>query len=117
MPTIGPISGLTLGRLRNLNATVQSLKATGPGGIFSLSIINASGATAFVQVFDKKAANVVLGVDVPDVEVSVPPNSSKQAGSRRNGIPFVNAISFASTSTEAGAVGSGAGVHAYVTFV
>lgn len=104
-------------KFRNLAGTVQVVKA-GPGVVTGLEIVNNQAAIIFVQIFDKVAAGVTLGTDTPDLEYTVPASSSLNVEiGDDNGVNFNTAISIASTTTEAGATGSAAGVQVFVHYL
>lgn len=103
------VRGGTKLKIRNLNATVQAVKA-GPGVLYGIFVTNVSGATCYVQIFDVAAASVTLGTTTPDIEITLA-TAQSQFFPFGPGAGFGTAIAIASTTTEAGAVGSANGVH------
>lgn len=87
--------------------TVQQVKAS-RGQIYNLKVINTTAAAAYLQVFFKPAAAVVLGTTAPDMVVPLAASESTvvpmdiPAGIGGAG----TGISIAGTTTPGGAVGA-----------
>lgn len=88
------------------NAAV-AIKA-GPGKIVGGDFFNASNATVYIQIFDKKAADVVLGTDVPILAIGIP--TGQRAPFLSGGSGFRVGISAAATTGAANAVAPSAPV-------
>ncbi|MCX6020917.1 MAG: hypothetical protein NTZ05_04150 [Chloroflexi bacterium] len=108
------INGASLYKFRNLSSTVQTIKA-GAGTIFSLIFYNTSGAANVLQLFDV-SGTVTLGTTTPDWEWTTAAAGISNTAIPVMGIPFVNAIKIASTTAEAGAAGSAAGVMVWAVY-
>ena len=82
-----------------LSTTIVSLKAV-PGLVTAYEVYNPGNALAYIQFFDAKAADVVLGTTTPAWIVPVP------AGGRVTGqhdkLRFLTAISAAAATTATG---------------
>lgn len=105
-----PSGGATQFFFRNLNATVQSIKASA-GTLYGLQISNTQAATAcVVQVFNTASGGVTLGTTAPVMEIYVPGPGTVVVPIPPHGIAFGTALSIASTTTEFGSSGSAAGV-------
>lgn len=90
-----------------LTNAAQAVKAA-KGGIAWGEFYNPGNAVAYVQLFDKAAADVVLGTDVPKLSIGVPAGGRSPAPDTLTG--FFTAISAAATSTANGAVAPNAAV-------
>lgn len=104
------------GKFRNLAATVQAVKASA-GTLYGILVINTSGATCYVQVFDLATGGVTLGTTTPDLEFLLATASVQFFALGENGIAFGTAISIASTTTEGGLTGSAAGVQVMPVYI
>lgn len=82
--------------------------------VYGFQIVNNQAAAAYVQIFDLALAGVTLGTTVPDHEYLVAANSTLPVQLPSLGVNFNTACTAASTTTEAGAVASAAGVHLFV---
>ncbi len=102
--------------LRDVIDTVQVIKA-GKTIITGIEIVNDTAGTVFVQVFNKAAASVVLGVDTPYLEYQLALNTSLYPPFPLTGITFPAAASVASTTLEGGSVSPGTGVQVSVQIV
>jgi len=99
---------------RDLNATVQSVRASAPAILMGVSIVNNQAAVIFVQVFDiATAGGVSLATTNPDYEFSVAASTSAVLELPVGGVKFRNGIQVASTTTEKGLTGSAAGVQTF----
>lgn len=83
-----------------VNATKVAVKS-GRGLLHMLRLINTTGATAYLQVFDKLSADVTVGTTTPDWFVRLGSNESLQLP-----IPvpaqFLNGMVIAGTTTATG---------------
>lgn len=95
--------------LRNLAATLTAIKSS-EGQLCGLQVLNNQAAAAYVQLFDAATGSVTLGTTAPAMEVLAPATSQVNVPLPDGGVWFDVAISAASTTTEAGATGSAAGV-------
>lgn len=102
-------------KARDLAGTVQTVKGSA-GTLFVLSVINTSGASAYVQVFDALSGNVTLGTTTPDVEILVAAGAQVSLVLPMIGAAFATAITVASTTAEKGNTGSAAGVEVFALF-
>lgn len=97
--------------VRDLTSAVDVLLA--PCSLVTCTIINAAGATAFVQFFDTTGA-VSIGTTVPDYELQVASATSFSPVLGPGGLFFKSGIRMASTTTEKGATPSAAGVQVFL---
>jgi len=95
--------------LRNLVGTVTAIKAT-PGTLVGLQILNTTGASAYVQLFDAATSAVNLGTTTPIMEQLVGSGAQVDVPLPSDGILFTTAISAASATAEGGGTGSASGV-------
>jgi hypothetical protein len=108
--------GLLKTKFRDLGS-IAVLKGSS-GLLHALWVINNQGSvTAFIQLFDLASGSVVLGSTTPDLEVVVFQLSQVIVPLPVCGVPFGNAISIASTTTEKGATPSSAGVQAFALYI
>lgn len=107
--------GATLSKLRNLVGTVTSVKTTA-GTLYDVTVVNTSGATAFVQIFNVAVASVTLGTTTPDFEVQCANGATCSATLPTMGQAMSNAISAASTTAEGGGTGSASGVQVFIQY-
>lgn len=104
-------------QFRNLAATVQSITGDVAGALKGLTIINNSGATAWIQMFDAKKAAVVLGTTEPDWQLEIA--NATQYDMRlpqAAGIGFNTGLAIAATTTDKGNTGSSNGVLVYAAY-
>lgn len=119
---------LTPFKTMGLAGTLVAMKTT-PGTLFSLTAINTSGATAFIQIFnaprtgtalDTATGNTTsaptLGSTVPDSELQVASGAQASLTLPIAGQGFSCAITIASTTTEGGATGSASGVQVFANY-
>src|SRR6185437_5136192 len=95
--------------LRNLGATVQPIKSSF-GSLLTVTVSNASAATAWVQIFAVAAGSVTLGSTTPAYELMCPAGTTINIPISVQGFVTVSGISAASTTTEMGSIGSATGV-------
>jgi hypothetical protein len=111
--SLSPNSAVTPGKFRDLGLQ-QSVKAAA-GVLFGVQIINDSGATCYVQVFNA-AAGVTLGTEEPIMEFRVATAAQENPPIPARGIAFGTGIRIASTTLEKGSVASAAGVMVFVQY-
>lgn len=80
----------------------------GPGKIEGGDFLNPSNATVYVQIFDKKAADVTLGTDTPVLAIGIPTGQRAPFPTGKTG--FNTGISAAATTGPANAVAPSAAV-------
>ena len=93
--------------------TAVDIKTT-PCQLQGWQIVNQTAAEAFVQVFDKKAANVVVGTTAPDYWIPLPASGGAVLPLNKVGIQHDVALSVACTTTPTGAGASAADVLMFV---
>ena len=94
---------------RNLSDTGQNIS----NGIISIShliCVNISGAAAFLQFFDRAAADVALGTTRPLFVIPVPSTTGVRSIALVPPMLINTRLSVFSTTTAEGLTGSGAGV-------
>jgi len=111
-PVAGPSGGATHIRLRNVGA-VAAIKASG-GTLYGVTVVNNSGAAAFIQLFDQTAATP--GTTLPDLEFLVNNSTTVTLPLPLVGVAFSVGISVASTTSEGGATPSANGVQLYAQY-
>lgn len=106
--------GVSKAKLRNLAGTVTAVKSSAPTTLFGVSVVNTTGASAYIQLFDVATAGAVtLGTTTPDLQLLVPTASSQNFLFTEPGILFSNGLQAASTTAAEGNTGSAAGVYVY----
>lgn len=108
-------SGATHAIVRDANATGTTVRGV-PTTLYGVQVINGSGATAFVQMFDALKGAVTLGVTLPDKEIEVALGTSATLPLPLMGTAFLTALSVFSTTTEGGATTSAPGVEVFVDY-
>lgn len=93
----------------------QQVQAT-PGRIWGYHLLNTTAALAYLQIFNKAAANVTLGTDTPDWVIPLAANGSAivpPIGTliARHGV----AITIAGTTTRTGSTGAAVDVLLWVS--
>lgn len=96
----------------NLKGTVTNF-SNGRIGVESIVVTNASGATAYVQVFNLAAADVSLATTVPLVVIACATGATEQLISSSEWV-FDTRLSMASTTTPTGSTASADGVFVQV---
>ena len=96
-----------------LNDTGQNVSA-GVCRVSHINALNRSGATAFIQIFDAAAADVVLGTTVPLFEILLAASTGFESISFSPAVEFQTRMSVFSTTTDGGSTGSAAGVVAQI---
>ena len=95
---------------RNLNDTGQNI-SNGICNILKFVVVNTTAATAFVQIFNAAAANVVLGTTVPMFVIVVPITTGVvDMEFDSPGLYITTRCSAFSTTTAEGSTGSASGV-------
>lgn len=89
----------------NVDDTVVDVNAV-PSFVDGGIAFNNTAAQAFLQFFDKKAADVTLGTTVPDWIVAVSPNDNDPIHVGESGLIFSTAVSVACTTTATGLTAS-----------
>lgn len=82
------------------NAAV-AVKA-GKGAVCWYDLFNPSAADAYVQIFDKAAADVAVGTDKPVLSIGIPAGGRASGTAESTG--FLTAIAAAATTTVEGAI-------------
>lgn len=90
----------------SVGATATALKASA-GQLYSLVLANPNASAVWVQLFNKATGSVTLGTTAPDWSVMVPAGGVV-VWNNDLGLAFGTAISFACTTTRAGATGPAA---------
>lgn len=90
-----------------LSNTALAIK-DGPGMIEGGDFLNPSNATVYIQIFNKKAADVTVGTDTPVLVIGIPTGQRAPFPSGRTG--FGVGISAAATTGPANAVAPSAAV-------
>ena len=86
-----------------IRTSVLQLVTGMPASLVGLGLINTTGSTRWVQLFDANAiASVTLGVTLPDLEFQVAQNAQINPFLPVKGVPFANGICAAVTATEGG---------------
>ncbi len=114
-PAPSTTGGCSKVKIRDLAATVSIAKASA-GTLYGVVIVNNVAAIQFLQIFDATTASVSLGTTTPDLEYSVPANSSSVIQLPEMGVNFATAISMASTTSEKGTTGSSAGMEIFAFY-
>lgn len=96
----------------NLSAdeTITGLK-TSAGVVYGVDAYNAGAAGAWIQFFNKKVADITLGVTAPFFALYVPPGQGRDI---QVADAYDTAISYAVTTTASGSVGPT--THLQITF-
>jgi len=85
--------------------TAQAIKTT-RGKLIALEVSNSNSADAFIQLFDATVANVTVGTTTPNQSFLVPAGDGTVAGAVDKiftiPVTFINAITFACTTTATG---------------
>lgn len=92
----------------SVGATVTSVKASA-GTLHGWYIYNANASAVYVQIFDLATGSVTLGTTAPKMSFGIPPTAGANE-EMSNGIAYATAISYAVTTTRAGATGPGSTV-------
>src|SRR6266566_4479053 len=101
-------------KIRNLLAPAGGLLvANGPSNIKWVVVLNSTGATCFVQLFNA-ISGITLGTTTPDLELEVGAGLMVSIPFPVDGCLFGVGISAASTTAEGGAVASAAGVQVFI---
>lgn len=95
--------------IRNLKDTVVNV-SNGECWVAHIHVVNASGAVAWVQIFDAAAANVTLNTTRPMFSIPLAATSGVESISFSPPIKFNTRFSAASTTTPDGGTGSADGV-------
>lgn len=99
--------------LRNVT-TAQAIKGTA-GSLFGIQVLNTTAAAAYVQIHNVAAPT--LGTTTPVLELLVPAGGSATLFLGDRGVALAGtAIAVASTTAEAGAVVSAAGVMVFAQY-
>lgn len=91
------------------NASVGATKtavAAAPATLDNFIIVNNTGALAYVQIFNALAANVTVGVTVPDWVIPIPANGGALMPETARGTRHSVGITIACTTTRTGAAGA-----------
>jgi hypothetical protein len=103
---LGAYQGLTPFSDDNVAGTVKNIKASGPGQLFALKLVNTTAAVAYLQLFALPAASVNLGTTVPYFFIRLNANESVMVAANEpinfNG----SGISAAGTTTAGGNTGA-----------
>ena len=89
---------------------------SGAGNLYGFFVENNASAAIYIQIFDKPASQVVLGIDTPVMSFKVPGDQSFGRDAMPHALRhFENACSVAVTAgrTDATAPAAGATVHAW----
>ena len=76
-----------------------------PGFLYTLKLVNTTAAVAYLQVFDKLAADVTVGTTTPDFCFRLAANESVTIPLEL-AIQFFNGITFAGCTTATGSTGA-----------
>lgn len=107
--------GTFIGSLPFANDAVSNTKVTmkaGRGQLFALKLVNTTAATAYLQLFDKAAADVTVGTTAPDFFFRLAANESVVI-STAFPYAFANGLVLAGTTTSTGNTGAAISVTAF----
>lgn len=103
-------------KLRDLAGTVTRVGPARGVVVYSLSVVNNTAATAFIQIFNVAAnTSVALGTTNPDKEFQVAANATLVLPMSAVGEWFPLGCFAASTTAERGNTGSAAGVQFFAS--
>lgn len=94
--------------------TAKTTVKAGHWHLHGWTIVNQTGAEAFVQVFDKLLADVNLGTTVPDYVIPIPASSGAVEPFSPAGFEHTIGIVIACTTTPGGAAAAACDVLMYV---
>lgn len=101
-----PNGGTDIYKSLSVTGTPAAVKNT-QGQVYGVYGVNKSACRRYLKIFNKKASEVVLGVDVPILTIPIFPRSDTYIPNTL-GAPFSNGISVACTNYEADNNASGA---------
>jgi hypothetical protein len=113
--SLSPNSPVTRAKFRDLDDAPQAAIKASAGVLFGVQVINTTGASAYLQIFNA-AADVTLGTEEPVMEFLVEAGKMVTWWADR-GVAFATGIRAASTTTEKGSTGSAAGVMLFAQYV
>ena len=85
--------------------SAQVCRSSG-GYLDAIEVINPNTAQVFLQIFDRAATGVSVGTTTPNLVFHIPPGNGTTSGARSEvfyrPISFINAVTYACTTTATG---------------
>lgn len=88
----------------SIAGTATAIKASA-GQLYGYHLFNTTAAVAYVQIFNVASGSVTVGTTAPTISIGIPASGGVTVNFDK-GIAFATAISFACTTTRAGASGA-----------